>query len=328
MISKLSLKNFTAFKEISIDFSSGINVLIGQNSTGKTHIMKLLYASCYASQRQPRLTLEQKLNSVFLPNSIGRLVHRSVGRGKAEVSVSTEDNHQLEFEITTLGKFRINAQNWERDNYIMPVYIPVKDMLANAPGFRSLYASRNINFEEIYSDIIDLAFMPIPKGKPSKERAKLMNILRKQLDGRVVANDETFYLKNKSGSLEFPLLAEGFRKLGLLYLLIQNETLRQGSVVFWDEPEANLNPKLSLCVAEMLLALQAMGVQVFVATHDYSFIKSLSLVQKHRSKVLYHSLYKDEEGDLLCSSSPDIVEIEHNAIELAYEDLLVRSLKL
>lgn len=328
MISTLKLKNFTAFKEISLDFSSGINVLIGQNSTGKTHIMKLLYASCYASQAQPRLTLEQKLNNVFLPNSIGRLVNRGVGRRKAEVHVTTEDNHELNFEITTLGKFVGHTQKWVRDNYISPVYIPVKDMLANAPGFRSLYASKHVSFEEIYSDIIDLAFMPIPKGKPSKERAKLMNILRKQLDGRVVSDKETFYLKNKYGVLEFPLLAEGFRKLGLLYLLIQNETLRQGSVVFWDEPEANLNPGLSLCVAEMLLALQAMGVQVFVTTHDYSFIKNLSLARKSNSKVLYHSLYKDAEGNLSCSSSSEIPGLENNAIETAYRDLLVRTLNL
>jgi hypothetical protein len=48
-------------------------------------------------------------------------------------------------------------------------------------------------------------------------------------------------LSNKQG--EFILLAEGFRKLGLLWLLLQNGTLLNGSVLFWDEPETNLNPK-------------------------------------------------------------------------------------
>ena len=44
--------------------------------------------------------------------------------------------------------------------------------------------------------------------------------------------------------LEFTLLAEGMRKLGLIWLLIQNGTLGNSSVLFWDEPETNLNPKL------------------------------------------------------------------------------------
>jgi hypothetical protein len=39
------------------------------------------------------------------------------------------------------------------------VYIPVKDMMVNAPGFRSLYNLRNIHFEEVYADIIDKVFI-------------------------------------------------------------------------------------------------------------------------------------------------------------------------
>ena len=43
-IQGLSLKRFTAFEETHFEFSSGINVLIGTNSTGKTHMMKLMYS--------------------------------------------------------------------------------------------------------------------------------------------------------------------------------------------------------------------------------------------------------------------------------------------
>ena len=42
----LSLKviKLLAFKELKLDFSPGITVLIGSNATGKTHLMKLAYA--------------------------------------------------------------------------------------------------------------------------------------------------------------------------------------------------------------------------------------------------------------------------------------------
>ena len=48
-----------------------------------------------------------------------------------------------------------------------------------------------------------------------------------------------------------------------LWLLIQNGTLTEGSVLFWDEPETNLNPKLFGPVVEILLELQRQGVQIF-----------------------------------------------------------------
>lgn len=43
-IEELKLKNFTAFQNTTFEFSPGINVLIGANSTGKTHVMKIIYA--------------------------------------------------------------------------------------------------------------------------------------------------------------------------------------------------------------------------------------------------------------------------------------------
>lgn len=48
-ITKIELNNVTVFDQMSIPFCPGINVLIGENGLGKTHIMKLLYAAC-----QPR----------------------------------------------------------------------------------------------------------------------------------------------------------------------------------------------------------------------------------------------------------------------------------
>ena len=44
---------------------------------------------------------------------------------------------------------------------IESVYIPVKEMLSNAPGFQSLYSKREIHFEEVYRDILDRAYLPL-----------------------------------------------------------------------------------------------------------------------------------------------------------------------
>ena len=42
-IKRLELENFTCFGKVAMDFSPGINVFIGENGTGKTHLLKVLY---------------------------------------------------------------------------------------------------------------------------------------------------------------------------------------------------------------------------------------------------------------------------------------------
>ena len=198
--------------------------------------------------------------------------------------------------------------------------------MANAPGFRSLYEEREIHFEEIYVDILRKAFLPFQKGPIDSNRKKLLCLLQDAMDGKVIAKNEELFLKNKQGELEFTLLAEGLRKLGLLWLLIQNKTLLDGSVLFWDEPEANLNPKLMRPIVEILIELQRMGIQVFVATHDYVFLNELSLQAQETDKILYHTLYRNDE-EIECSSTALFSEISPNAIEDTFGGLIDRRLQ-
>ena len=62
---------------MEIPFCSGINVLIGENGLGKTHIMKFLYAACQASKKN--VSFPHKTVQVFLPedSNIRRLVNRA-----------------------------------------------------------------------------------------------------------------------------------------------------------------------------------------------------------------------------------------------------------
>jgi len=51
-VTKMHLENFTVFEDEVLDFSTGINVIIGVNGTGKTHILKSIYATCEMSKKQ------------------------------------------------------------------------------------------------------------------------------------------------------------------------------------------------------------------------------------------------------------------------------------
>ena len=90
MLTKIHLENFTAFKSLDVDFSSGINVFIGANGTGKTHIMKAAYAACDVSF--PGKNFADKLEKVFSPSNhqIGRLTRRAQKSTKSKIIVSRE----------------------------------------------------------------------------------------------------------------------------------------------------------------------------------------------------------------------------------------------
>ena len=49
-IESIGLKNFTVFKNFRIDVSSSINIFIGENGSGKTHLLKAIYAACESSR--------------------------------------------------------------------------------------------------------------------------------------------------------------------------------------------------------------------------------------------------------------------------------------
>ena len=336
MIRTLALKNFTAFDSLDIDFSSGVNLFIGENGTGKTHILKAVYAACDVSKSKKNFA--EKVNDVFYPSGkqIGRLVKRSKvsTTGYVEVIRTINGGKEMQLRLSlsnhtlTPDKARVSGatKQWS-EIPTESVFIPVKDMMANAPGFRSLYAMRDLNFEEVYADIIDRAFLPALKGPIEKDRSRLLEILQKAMDGKVILKKEEFFLKNKQGELEFTLLAEGFRKLGLLWLLIQNGTLLSGSALFWDEPESNLHPRLMRTVVSILMELQRIGVQIFVSTHDYVLLKEFDLSVEKDDKIRFHTLYrKKDTGEIRYNSSETLSRLDPNVINDTFGAIIDRQI--
>ena len=332
-LTQVNLKRFTAFSDLSLELSPGINVFVGANGTGKTHLMKVCYAACEASR--PDVHFMEKLVRVFRPSGRrpGRLVKRQVGRSKAIVEVRGGDrNLTASFSTQVKSAYSDAVQvtglrDWKRDP-IESAYIPVKEMLAHAPGFRSLYEARETHFDEVYQDILHRAYLPILRGPRDEQRNRLLAQLEEEIGGKVFVRDEEFFLHNKQGYLEFSLLAEGIRKLALLWVLIQNGTIPGVSALFWDEPETNLNPKLFGVVMDILLELQRCraGVQVFIATHDYVILEELDLRKTDEDLVNFHSLHL-EGGEISCNTASSYLGIHPNAIAEAFDDLYNREIK-
>lgn len=333
-ITHLRLENLTAFETFDRPFSEGVNVFIGSNGTGKTHLLKTLYAACAITAGEDmEKSFALKLRNVFSPyeGRIGRLATRASKSVSTRIVVTREGGQRLNATFSNHTNKVTDVQvsgeaGWKKEP-LHCAYIPVKEMLAHAPGFLATSSRREIAFDEVYIDIIKRAYLPKLLGPADKYRRALLSALQEAIEGKVSTKGEHFFLKNKQGELEFSLLAEGIRKLALIWLLIQNGTLLNGSILFWDEPEANINPTLLGEVVEVVLELQRMGVQVFLTTHNYVLLKEFDLRKKPSDNILYTSLYRDDgEKSVQSSQSESYKNVAHNTIAATFADLYRRDM--
>ena len=334
-LTRIVLERFTAFEQLDLKLGPGINVFIGANGTGKTHLLKIAYAVCEFKTTNldyvigPEERFYHKLARTFLPsrNSIQRLVRHPSEDRQAIVDV-WRGVRRLRFPVSDQAR-RMSSfakLDWP-DEAVKSVFIPAKEMLSHAPGFRSLYQQREIHFEEIHSDIIGHADLPPLRKRTNAAVRRIETRLEEAIGGRVTVEGEEFFVENGGGKIEFTLFAEGLRKLGLLWLLVRNGSLPSGSVLFWDEPEANLNPGLLTVVVDVLLQLQRSGVQILIATHDYAVLKELELLIAEGDEVRFHALYRDSAGEVTCESASRPFELRHSPIAEAFTSLYDREIR-
>ncbi len=315
MLTQLNLRNFTVFSKADFQFAKGLNVIVGENGAGKSHVLKVAYAVTAVSARGERETgspiptksyletaLAKKLRGVFRPDALGRLVARGAGRKRAEVEVKFETrSRQLGFSFNTSSKTEVAVDScptkWED---LQTLFLPTKELLTVYPGFVSLYETTELTFDETWRDTCLLLGAPLAKGPRLTEIKKLLEPLEKQLGGKVVLEDGRFYVNVKSGNIEAHLVAEGHRKLAMLARLIATGSLIGTGSLFWDEPEANLNPKVIAKVARTILQLCQSGIQVFVTTHSLFLLRELDILLKtpefHGLATRFFSLHPGENG--------------------------------
>ena len=326
-LTKIKIENFTVFEDITIPFSKGLNILVGENGMGKTHVMKLAYAACQS--RKHDVSFSQKTTMLFRPDQsgIGRLVNRNKnGENTARVLVES-DIAQIGMSFSTKTKkwdAEVKSEEkWEKQmSGMTSVFIPAKEILSNAWNLDAAVKMGNVEFDDTYLDIIAAAKIDISTDVDSVARKKYLKILQKISNGKVTVQDDRFYLKpGTQAKLEFNLVAEGIRKIALLWQLIKNGTLEKGSVLFWDEPEANINPKYIPVLAELLIMLEKEGVQIFVSTLDYFLSKYIEVKREKDSDVQYISLYKDEKNQVQCEIAKEFELLEHNTIMDTFRQL-------
>jgi len=318
-IENLNIENFTVFGKNQLNFSNGLNIVTGENDTGKSHLLRLLYSliesnNLVAQQNADnnsyllQKSIPQKLIDIFKPEKLAHLIKN--GQNQSHINIDfSEYNIQFNFTQKTkiqvnINKNRVPAKLIKQDS----LFIPTKEMLSFYDGFISLYLTRELPFDEIYYHLAKTLGLLVLKdiSLPSPEK-QILKSLETLLNGKLLLEKGRVYLLPQNGKkLEVSLVAEGLRKIGTLSHLIANGSLNKNTILFWDEPESNLNPKLIRELAKVLIDLSSIGVQIFINTHSLFLIKEFEILREINTKIKYFSLGFEVENNLRVSQSEDI----------------------
>lgn len=295
MLKSLSIKNLTVFQDADLAFAPGLNVIVGENGCGKSHLLKVAYSVTAASAEEgkkptagePTKThlqkvLADKLVNVMRPEYLGRLARRKQGRERCEVALTFSDSKlNCAFGFATSSKSEVQLDTLPKAWHTKaPVFLPTRELLTIYPNFVAVYDNHYLEFEETYRDTCVLLGALALKGPREKQIATILKPLEDAMGGKVVLDKNgRFYLRIPGqGNMEMPLVAEGLRKLAMIARLISTGSLLDKGYLFWDEPETNLNPKLIRLVANAIYHLCQQGIQVFVATHSIFLLRELEIL--------------------------------------------------
>jgi len=297
MLKSASFNNFTSVPNGKWKFSSGLNVIVGENGMGKSHVLKALYSILKSLTVENTLTrlsqteaigknalekrIAEELTGNMRPDSLGRLVKRQQGRGRAEISITFgQSNLNTGFGFATNSKTQVEITKLPTsDLERTPVFIPTRELITLCPWFVPLFDSYNVPFEKSWRDTVLLLGAPSLRGPREATVKDILTPIERAMGGKVdVDSNGRFFLKVDGGRMEASLVAEGLRKFAMLARLISTGVLLEQGYLFWDEPETNLNPKLIKVLAQVIVSLTEQGIQVFIATHSVFLLRELAIL--------------------------------------------------
>ena len=151
-VNKLILKNFMLFENAEINWAKNINVICGENSTGKTTLLKIMYSMLkplgkgykeVATKEIEEKMFVDKFQGVFRPDEmkIGRLVSRKQGSNRTDFSIILDKNQKISIGF---GNRQENHADIKLDQIKSAgsfdvIYIPTKEMISTTEHFVSLY---------------------------------------------------------------------------------------------------------------------------------------------------------------------------------------------
>lgn len=160
MLEKLELKNFAKFAELLILFSPRINIIIGENGTGKTQLLKAAYAANVAlCDEMQSADLAKRLCRIYRPtgDSLGKLVRHGTPVGAhAEIKAHFAGGQRLHGRFTSASKSVALPEVIALPALGAPLFFPTKEVLSLLRGIKN----KDANVETIES-IFDSTYLDL-----------------------------------------------------------------------------------------------------------------------------------------------------------------------
>lgn len=338
-IENLQLKNFGMLEEFQCNEFSNINLIIGENGTGKTFLLKALYSAVKTMEEYKRgddITpindiLSEKLRWTFQVDKLGDIVSKSADEGLDFRMKLNKASLEYQFSKSAASKVGavdpvLNGKDGDS------IFIPAKEVLSL---FSVILKSREIDkafgFDDTYYDLAKALRISPSRGKNYTVFAESRKVVGDVIDGKVDYDENSgkwYYRNKKNQKFSIGATSEGVKKIAIMDRLLANGYLNADSIIFIDEIESALHPKAVCQFLDMIDNIaNEMGIQVFITSHSYFVIKKLFLIAlKKENTVKCISLNKGKEAQIcdLHDGMPDnsIIDTSIQLYEQEIEEVL------
>lgn len=310
-INEARLKNFGIIEQFSNSKFSNINLIIGENGTGKTFLLKALYSAVRSMEEYKRgddiktisEILSERLRWTFQVEKLGDMVSKPAGNALSlEVQLGSD---WINYQFSQSASSKVGtASAPDKGKTGNSIFIPAKEVLSL---FSIILKSREVDkvfgFDDTYYDLAKALRISPSRGKNYAVFADSRKLVSNVIDGKVDYDEGSgkwFYKNKKNQKFAIGTVSEGVKKIAIMDRLLANGYLDPNSIIFIDEIESALHPKAVCQFLDMIDSIaNDMGLQVFITSHSYFVIKKLSLIAfKKADSVSCISLNKGQAAKI------------------------------
>ena len=287
------IKKLISYKRNSIEYYNGIiNNLLQIEFDGKDEIFRNFTSS---EVKLNGKIFDKEINSEFKIDGEtvkGRINREFLNTNNNREAIYIETPYILDFETPLDFSYLCNGKSHHQNLLKAKLF----DFNENKDFFDEIENENIINFQNRISKLI--------RGKLYFNSDKESYVFKSE-------NENEFSLRNSS---------TGIKQLGIIYALLENRKLREGSFLIMDEPEIHLHPLWQIKLAQILVLLaKELNVTVYINSHSPQFIEAIEVYSAKydmREETRFYLSQKDKKTDKF-----NIERVKRKELSVLYNNL-------
>jgi len=316
MINKIVIENFRCFKRFQLSSLKQLNIIVGDNNSGKTALLEAVSIACKPHLKHLFWLVQQRIENpdsiTSIQEELDFLFNSSSGEEKiAKIGVDDsfqfiiQNNYNIKSEENGITRkyFAIHYENQKNvcnSEIIQIEHLETKDFTkVNSQIGTLAYESSENQFTIIVSKIGGVIFISsscnfqqsfnstfayLLRYKKDIWKKYLKNFLQKIYPdlNDIIFIDSRIMVETQEKTLPLSYLGDAFKKAFYLLLAIY---CCEGGVLLIDEFENGIHYENQQIIWDMLLsASKEFNVQLFISTHSYEMLEYLQKAIENQSQ--------------------------------------------